>query len=398
MRIGLVLSQMPVYSETFLVNKIKGLKDAGETVILFTGRHGLSQVDGVRVCAQWPVWQRWRLCQPIPVIIGLLYGLVKCPRTCMRFIRLERSDGSSWPAVFRRLYINLHILTAGSLDWLHFAFAALAVERENVAKALGARMAVSFRGYDVSIYSLKHPGCFEKLWRKVDKVHNISESLLKSAYGLGLPDTVPAQKITPAIDTAHFERILPIAALSAEEKRPLALLTVGRLTWKKGLEYTLEALALLQRQGVDFTYTIIGDGEEYERLVLAAHQFGIRDKVRFAGKVPHEQVKFYYEQADIYLQYSVQEGFCNAVLEAQAMGLLCVVSDAEGLPENVLHGLTGWVVPKRQPELLAKQIREILKMDGKVLGQIRRTAIERVHREFNLENQRREFLVFYESD
>ncbi|MBK7870836.1 MAG: glycosyltransferase family 4 protein [Saprospiraceae bacterium] len=54
----------------------------------------------------------------------------------------------------------------------------------------------------------------------------------------------------------------------------------------------------------------------------------------------------YYEKADIYLQYSIQEGFCNAVLEAQAMGLLCIVSDAEGLPENILHGQTGWVVPK----------------------------------------------------
>ena len=76
------------------------------------------------------------------------------------------------------------------------------------------------------------------------------------------------------------------------------------------------------------------------------------EKVSFKGKLAHMEVKKAMEQADIYLQYSLQEGFCNAVLEAQAMGLLCIVSDAEGLPENVLHGQTGWVVPKRQPALL----------------------------------------------
>ena len=95
------------------------------------------------------------------------------------------------------------------------------------------------------------------------------------------------------------------------------------------------------------------------------------------------------------MQYSVQEGFCNAVLEAQATGLLCIVSDAEGLPENVLHGITGWVVPKRRPDLLAGQIESVLHMPPEQREQIRRQAIERVRREFNLEKQQREFLEFY---
>ncbi len=124
----------------------------------------------------------------------------------------------------------------------------------------------------------------------------------------------------------------------------------------------------------------------------------IREHVRFAGKVAHDQIKSYYEQADLYLQYSISEGFCNAVLEAQAMGLLCIVSDADGLPENVLHGETGWVVPKRKPELLAQCIREALHTSTERLLEIRQAAQRRVREEFNLEKQRREFWAFYQAD
>ena len=107
---------------------------------------------------------------------------------------------------------------------------------------------------------------------------------------------------------------------------------------------------------------IIGDGSEYERLVFAAYQLGIKDHVTFAGILPQVDVKKQLEHSDMYLQYSIQEGFCNAVLEAQAMGLLCIVSNAEGLAENVLDGKTGWVLPKRQPELLAEKIKDVIGM------------------------------------
>lgn len=70
--------------------------------------------------------------------------------------------------------------------------------------------------------------------------------------------------------------------------------------------------------------------------------------------IPHEDIAKHLVTSDIYIQYSVQEGFCNAVLEAQATGMLCVVSDAEGLAENVLHEITGWVVPKKGTRVIGK--------------------------------------------
>lgn len=387
-RIGLVLPATPGYSETFFRSKIGGLQAAGHEVILFAGR----KAGDFTLC---PVATAPRV-HPFPprqwaaMALHLLKLMLLVPRRAARFCRLERRSGRSARQALENLYLNSHILPH-ELDWLHFGFATTALRRENAAKAMGARMGVSLRGYDISLYPLKHPGCYKLLWQRVDKVHSISDALAQRAFEQGLPKEKTVVKITPAIDAGLFQRSAQAPGASPE----LRILTVARLKWVKGLEYTLEALALLKKQGVAFHYTIIGEGEEYERLAFAAHQLGIREEVRFAGKMPQQEVKSAMEQADIYLQYSIQEGFCNAVLEAQAMGLLCLVSDAEGLPENVAHGQTGWVAPKRRPDELARQILEVLAMPQEMQQRIRRQAMERVQRAFNIQKQQEAFLRFF---
>ena len=101
-------------------------------------------------------------------------------------------------------------------------------------------------------------------------------------------------------------------------------------------------------ESVNFKYTIVGDGDEYERLVLAINQLKLKNKVQLVGFVPHDDIVTFYKKADIYIQYSVEEGFCNAVLEAQSMGVLTIVSDASGLIENVVHGKTGLYLKEDQ--------------------------------------------------
>jgi len=387
MRIGLVLPATPAYSETFFQSKINGLITAGHQVVLFSGKAD----PNFNLCPVVinPGVNRLKWVQLTNMVLSFFYLLFRAPRPTWKFYRIERKSGRNFRQTFENIYLNSHILI-NKLDWLHFGFATMAIRRENTARAIGAKMAVSLRGFDISLYPLKNPGCYELLWQRVDKVHTISDALAQKAYKQGLSKAKLVVKITPAIDSILFKRIA-----RTEPSNTIQLLTVGRLKWVKGLEYILEALVTLQKNGVDFQYTIIGEGEEYERLRFAAHQLGVGEKVSFKGKLPHVDVKNAMEKADIYLQYSLQEGFCNAVLEAQAMGLLCIVSDAEGLPENVLHGQTGWVVPKRQQILLANQILDILKIPKAKKQEIRETAIERVRKEFNLEKQKVEFLAFY---
>jgi colanic acid/amylovoran biosynthesis glycosyltransferase len=77
------------------------------------------------------------------------------------------------------------------------------------------------------------------------------------------------------------------------------------------------------------------------------------------------------------------------------MGLLCIVSDADGLIENILNEKTGWVVPKRNPILLAKKMKDIIELSEESKNEIRLNAIERVKKEFNLTEQKVAFDNFY---
>ncbi len=387
MKIGIVLSSTPGYSETFFRSKIKGLQKKGIEVCLFCFKREddfdlCPVIKGPRVRANL-LEQTWSILREFTLLLPYW-------STVSRYIKLERKEKTRWWDLFKRIYLNSHLLKAKT-DWLHYGFGTMALGSETVAKAIGAKMAVSFRGFDIAVYPVKNPGCYLLLWKYVDKVHVISEDLLRLAKMNGLSENIPVVKITPAIDLKVFQSI----GTREDPRCKVVFMTTGRLHWKKGLVHTLEALAILMKNGLDFSYKIIGEGEERERIAFAAYQLGLKERVRFLGKLPHNKIKEELEKADIYLQYSLQEGFCNAVLEAQAMGKLSIVSDAEGLAENVLHGQTGWVVPKYAPNLLAEQIRTVLLMDEKTKAAIAQNAMERIKREFTTKKQEREFLEFY---
>lgn len=389
MRIGLVLPAPPSYSETFFQNKINGLIQDGHKVSLFVqNRTKLKDIPCEIFYA--PNLSGNIGSRSFNSLKALFKLLLFSFKATYRFWKFEKNNGASFNMVLKRTIINSHILNQ-KLDWLHFGFATMGIERELVGKAIGAKVAVSFRGYDISIYPLQHENCYDKLWRNINKVHTISNDLLLEAYYLGLPRNIEAVKITPAIDVKNFD----ILKRNFFENNMIRILTVGRLHWKKGLEYTLEALFRVKKNGYSIQYTIAGEGIEYERLVYSAFQLGLKEEVKFMGRVQHYEIPKLMATHDVYIQYSVQEGFCNAVLEAQAAGMLCIVSDAEGLSENVLHEKTGWVIQKRQPELLAKQIELVYKLSPSELEKIRINAVTRVQQEFNLEIQRQEFNKFY---
>jgi colanic acid/amylovoran biosynthesis glycosyltransferase len=389
MHIGVVLPAVPSYSETFFRNKIIGLQAMGIKVTLFANGPS-KEFNLCPYYAQPPVTGLSPLAWIKTVYIFLL-AFLKCPDALKRLFILDREQGKSISESVKTILANSHILQH-KVDWLHFGFGTMVIGRENLAKAIGANMAISLRGYDINIYPLKFPGCYSLAWQRADKIHVLSDALLQKAISFGLPKNKIVQVITPAIDIKHFKTD---SRASLGFGRPLKFLSVARLKWVKGLDYTLKALSLLKDQNISFEYSIIGEGEEYERLVFTAHQLGIREHVHFLGKQTPEEVKQAMENCDIYLQYSISEGFCNAVLEAQAMGCFCIVSDAEGLPENVLDGVTGCVVPKRKPENLAITLIHVATLSSDRLQKFRQNAISRVREKFNLEKQMEEFCKFY---
>ena len=387
--IGIVLSTVPRYSETFFRNKIKGLQNNGFEVVLFVDYPTSEDQQFPCRIITAPDYNSGLFKNLFNSSVAILKSVFMHPRRSLNLMRLYKQDRMPLLQRIRNVILNEFFLNE-TVDWLHFGFGMLAKDRENVAEAMGAKMAVSFRGYDLYLSPLKHPGCYDLLFNKDVKYHVLSEEMKQTLLDYQIrPENIAV--ITPAIDVSFFTG----NDLETEQNKEIKLITVARLHWKKGLEYTFHALKHLKDLGINFHYTIIGQGGERERLVFAAHQLDILDCLTFTGKLNHTEVKEQLEQADIYLQYSIQEGFCNSVLEAQAMGLLCVVSNAEGLSENVLHNKTGWVVPKRRPKLLADKIMDVIELSSDEKVRIRKHAVDRVRSDFNLQGQNQKFLEFY---
>ena len=388
MRIGLVLPRPPGGSETFFRTKIRALQVAGHEVFLFPNAKGKA-MEAV------PTHRAPQLAGPaglrlFQLMLGVLLLFIRAPGSAIRFWRLERKAGRIPARAFQNLYLNSHILPH-RLDWLHFGFATMSIHREHTGAAIGARVGVSLRGYDLHQFPLKQPKAYHLFWQQADRIHTLSDALTSRARQLGLPRQTSLVRIPPAVDTHFFRRENP----EPEFRNPCRMLTLARVHWVKGMECTLEALALLKAAGVAFRYKIVGAGGDYERLVFAVHQLGLQDEVTIQSPVPHRAVASEMEGADIYLQYSLQEGFGNAVLEAQAMGLLCIVSDAGGLPENVLDGQTGWVVPRRCPRHLARRIQEVVQMPREQRELVQQRAIRRVREAFSFEHHRRQWNAFF---
>lgn len=388
--IGIVLSNTPAYSETFFVSLIKGLSANNYKIIIFAKKTGHFMdwlPAGVEVVEPYSV-ARNRFIQLLKTAVVVSCSYVLHHGETKKIIELDKEDGFDRNQIVRRIYLNAHII-GYKLNYLYFGFAALGVDRENVAQAIGAKSVLSFRGYDITTYPIQHPGCYDLLFRKIDKVHSISDDLYAEALGYGLSGDKSYMKINPAIDTELFCKYRQVRDILSKPK----IISVGRLTWNKGYDYAIEALSKLP---FDFDFTIIGDGSDNERLLFAAYQFGILDKVHLLGRKSHDEIVGYMKEADLYIQPSVQEGFCNAVLEAQASGLICIVSDAGGLSENVENGVSGIVVPKRDANALANAIMEVCNSSKDSRQTMSDNAVDRVREKFSVSDQIKQFIKLFD--
>jgi colanic acid/amylovoran biosynthesis glycosyltransferase len=389
MRLGIVLSNPPAYSETFFNSKIKGLLDNDVDVTLFTqvadSEFNLCKVVLASKVSGNSVLQVFKM---VVVFVSLLPKLT----TVKRFVVLERKENTSWFNLLKKIYLNAHMLKS-KVDCLHFGFATQAIGSELVAQSIGAKMAVSFRGFDINVYPIKYPKCYNLLWKHVDAVHSISQYLLDKAHGLGLSKTTPSKLITPAVNCKKIGSV----SVGQQNISKLQILTIARLHWIKGIDLLIESAALLKENGLSFTWSIIGSGDQksLERYKFHIYERGLQEEVLLLDKLTHEQTLTHLQQTDIYVQPSFNEGFCNAVLEAQALGKLCIATDVGGLSESIINFKTGWLVPSNDSKALALKINEVMELSEIDKTNIETVAASRVKLEFTIEQQQEQFVKFY---
>lgn len=162
------------------------------------------------------------------------------------------------------------------------------------------------------------------------------------------------------------------------QPRPLRLVCTGRMVAAKGHRILLEALALLSKDGVVFSCSLIGDGPERSSLESLCRQFGIADRVRFLGAMAHQPTLSEVAHADVFVLASFAEGLPVALMEAMALGVPCISTTIAAIPELIDTGRNGLLVPPANPCALHNALMQLAGEDElrRELGQVARTTVE----------------------
>ncbi len=400
-RVALVVWGFPRLSETFIVSKFVGLLRRGWDVHVVCGRlwrenwesfpELASVADiGDRIHTRWPDRPVWKAAVLLPV--ALLGCLLSAPSRTRRYLR-RALPTLGLAKTLRRLYLDAELVRIGP-EIVHFEFGSLAPERMDLKELLGCRIAASFRGYDLNFVGLDEPEYYDPVWRRADGLHFLGGDLWRRARRRGCPPEILHALIAPAIDTDLFRPAARPAPAPADASAPLRILSVGRLEWKKGYEDALLAVRTLVDRGVPCRYRIVGDGEYLGAVSFVRYQLGLEGVVELLGARPRNDVQREMQNADVLLHAATSEGFSNAVMEAQAMELPVVCSNADGLGENVANGETGFVVGRRNHAAIADKL-EILARDPGLRRAMGRAGRRRTLENFQLSDQLDRFENFY---
>lgn len=285
--------------------------------------------------------------------------------------------GPSDVGVVWRLYRALRRLQPNIVhSYLFFA---------NVLSVLAARAAgvptviVSQRcSYEATL-----PGFWRRLarlsHRLADRVVVNSRAVLHEERAAGLPETllvcIPNGILPPSTTSAATRPLLGLPD-------GLLAVSVGQFTPEKGYGSLIRAWAIVSGAQPDARLILVGDGPLRASLEREARQLGLGDRVLFVGF--RHPVEPYLAAADLVVSSSISEGMPNAILEAMVLGRAAVVTSAGGLPELVVDGVTGHVVPPGDAAALAHALTGLL-ADPALRERFGAAARERAHVHFSVE-------------
>jgi glycosyltransferase involved in cell wall biosynthesis len=169
--------------------------------------------------------------------------------------------------------------------------------------------------------------------------------------------------------------------------------TVGNLFAVKGQIYLVKACQIVANTIPDFVLLVAGEGEELAVLREEARNLGIQENVKFLGF--REDVPSLLQAIDVFVLPSLSEGLPLSVLEALALQKPVVASDVGGIPEVVEDGITGFLVPPKNPEALADKILLLLR-NPQLAADFGKEGRKKVEEAFSLEHMIQEYQSLYE--
>jgi glycosyltransferase involved in cell wall biosynthesis len=388
--LAVVLKGYPRLSETFIAQEIFGLEQRGLSLLLVSLRRPTDRTTH-------PIHARIRA--PIVYLPEYLYREPLRVFRSWRRVRRRAGYGAAWrtwladlrrdptPNRIRRFGQAL-VLAAECPDsvghlYAHFLHTPASVARY-AASIVDRTWSVSAHAKDI----WTTPD-----WEKREKLDDAVWAVVCTEAGrrnLAALSAAPnkVDLVYHGLDLAS----LPAAASpelhrdGGTEASAVTVLSVGRAVAKKGYDDLVAALAALPPD-LHWRFVHIGGGPLLKKLRAAAKKRGIAERIDWLGQRARPEVFARYGQADVFVLASRiaadgdRDGLPNVLMEAQSQGVACVATAVSGVPELIVDGETGLLVPPDDPAALAKALHRLIR-DVDLRRRLATAGMRRVRQHF----------------
>lgn len=391
MKLTFFTMRFPVASETFVLNQVTHFIDAGydvEIISVFPGdlvnRHGAFDEYGLaakthyllpeeKISLKDKLGQRLKLVLPKITKVSLL-----------RSLNVRRYGAQSSKLLLPAIVANARQTYVADIFLVHFGYAGALANKLRELGILKGKQATVFHGADISRRHIldEHKQDYRNLFQQSELMLPISHLWQNKLIEMGCPpEKIHVTRMGIEPEKFNFQ---PRDAFHT----PLRIVSVARLTEKKGLDVAVKASAILKQRGGRFQYTIIGNGDQDRMMRDFIAREEMDDYVTMPGFKPQEEIRQALNQADIFLLPSKtaadgdMEGIPVALMEAMAVGLPVVSTFHSGIPELIENDVSGWLVKEDDAEALAETLLKL--SEGAVdVAPVVAAARQKVETEFN---------------
>ena len=237
------------------------------------------------------------------------------------------------------------------------------VAAAHLAREIGCPVVSMVLGSDMNVSARQRllKGQIRSALTASQRVVAVSQALAKEVRELG----VPADKVVVQHNGVDGERFAVRSRDEARQTLGLAadrrlVVYVGNLKGEKGVDVLINAMGALRMCGrEDVDLALVGDGDQRAALEAQVERLGLRDRIRFCGRRPYDEIPAWITASDTVCLPSYREGCPNVVLEALASGRPVVASNVGGIPE-LLNARNGVLVPAGQAPQFATGLATVL--------------------------------------
>lgn len=179
--------------------------------------------------------------------------------------------------------------------------------------------------------------------------------------------------------------------------KPVNMTYVGEISFLKGINYLIDAVSALNKQGKNLTLRLIGGGSDELEMKRLVSYLKLDSSVEFTGYIKNSDILCYLAKTDFYVHPSLTESWGNAIIEALSMGIPVICTNVGGLTEATNNGEFATLVEPANAQDLAKKIAYAL--DSKNIAKEKSRALRAmkyVRQKYTFENQAKQLGKFYE--